>query len=253
MQLISLITDYGNIDYYSAELKAALYKRCESIQILDISHELEVHNISLAAYHLKYMLPSLPNESIIIVAVNNYYERRPGYIVFKFQEKYFIGPDNGIFSLVFEDLKDVYEINPLEHTRQVTDIYAHAAACIHHQLPFEEFASPLKEMNAKITFRPVVTSTQIKATIIHIDRYENVITNLTRDLFEKSRNGRMFSIYYKPNDPIEMLSKHYGDVAIGETLAMFNSANHLELAINMGKASSVLHLFQNETIQIDFH
>lgn len=253
MQLISLITDYGNIDYYSAELKAALYKRCESIQILDISHELEVHNISLAAYHLKYMLPSLPDKSIIIVAVNNYYERRPKYIVFKHEEKYFIGPDNGIFSLVFEELSDVYEINPLENSRQVTDIYAHASACIHHQLPFEEFANPLKEINSKITFRPVVTSTQIKATIIHIDKYENVITNLTRELFEKSRNGRMFSIYYKPNDPIEMLSKHYGDVAVGETLAMFNSANHLELAINMGKASSVLHLFQNETIQIDFH
>ncbi len=254
MQLVSLITDYGRKDYYLAELKAALFSKCEDIQIIDISHEVAVYNIALAAYNLKNLLHSLPQNAINIVSVNNYYENKPKYIVFKRGEHYFIGPNNGVFSLVFDDLDEVYEINiDALDNRQVHNVYSHSAACIHHKLPFEEFASPCLDFNTRLNFRPVVTNQQIKATIIHIDQYENVVTNCTKEIFEKFRFGRGFSIYYQPNDPIEILSKHYGEVNIGEPLAWFNNAGHLEIAINMGKASSVLHLFQNETIQIDFH
>ena len=254
MQLISLITDYGLDDHYGAELKAALYKNCEQVRILDVCHTLKVYDIFLAAYYLKNLIPSLPADSINIVSVNNYYEKNPRFLVFRSHDQYFIGPDNGIFSMVMEEIEDPHVIDPSKCPgKQVYQIYAHAAACIHHGLPLDEFAYPIKEYNARLSFRPVVTSQQIKATIIHVDHYENVITNLTRDLFEKSRNGRSFSIYYKPNDPIEMLSEHYGEVAPGEALAWFNAADHLEIAINMGKASSTLHLFTNETIQIDFH
>ena len=173
--------------------------------------------------------------------------------MFKKDGQYYIGPDNGIFSMVMEEIEDPHLIDLDKCAgKQVFQIYAHAAACIHHGLPLDEFALPVKEYNARLGFRPVVTSNQIKATIIHIDHYENV-TNLSKELFEKSRNGRSFSIYYKPNEPIEMLSRHYGEVGPGETLAWFNAAGHLEIAINMGKASSTLHLFANETIQIDFH
>jgi S-adenosyl-L-methionine hydrolase (adenosine-forming) len=254
MRLVSLITDYGSKDYYNAELKAALYGRCDGINILDVSHEIEVYNIALAAYHLKYILPSLPAQSINIVSVNNYYEKSPKYIVFEKDNRYFIGPDNGIFSMVFDELHDVHRIDVgFLDKPQVHEVYAHASACVHHGFPLNEFAAPVNQITERINFRPVVTSSQIKATIIHTDQYENVITNLTKELFEKSRNGRAFSIYYKPNDPVEMLSKHYGEVPVGETLAWFNNAGHLEIAINMGKASSTLHLFINETIQIDFH
>jgi hypothetical protein len=253
MRLISIISDFGSKDQYLAELKAAIYYRCNNVFFLDISHEIDLYDISMAAYFLKNMLTELSEDSINIVAVNNFYDKKPKYLVFYRDGKYFVGPNNGIFSLLFENLEDVYEINiDFLEKKDVNSIYAHAAACINHGLPLEEFASPINEVVEKLDFRPVVTSSQIKATIIHIDQYENVITNLTKELFDKTRNGRQFAIYYKPHDPIEILSKHYGEVSQGEALALFNKANHLEIAINMGKASSTLHLFKNETIQIDF-
>lgn len=253
MKLISVISDFGNKDHYLAELKAAIYHRCNDVMFLDISHEIELYNISMAAYFLKNMLPELSHDSINIVAVNNYYDKKPKYLVFYRDNQFFIGPDNGIFSLLFDQMENIFEINTdFLDKKDAHTIYAHAAACINHGLPFEEFASPLEAVVERLDFRPVVTSSQIKTTIIHIDQYENVITNLTKELFDKTRNGRQFSIYYKPNDPVEILSKHYGEVSQGEVLAMFNKANHLEIAINMGKASSTLHLFKNETIQIDF-
>jgi S-adenosyl-L-methionine hydrolase (adenosine-forming) len=254
MQLIALISDYGTSDHYSAELKAALYTHCENISILDVSHQIALYDISLAAYYLKSIIPSLPKSAITIVAVNNYYTKVPKYLVFQLEDRFFIGPDNGVFTLLFEEIPQAYEINMEQlMPMQSHEIYAHASACIHHGLPLDEFATPIHTIEEKIAFRPVVTSNQIKATIIHVDAYENVVTNLTRELFDRARNGRMFSIYYKPNDPIEYLSRHYGDAMVGETLAWFNPSGHLEIAINMGKASSTLHLFNNETIQIDFH
>lgn len=254
MRLISIISDFGCKDQYLAELKASIFNRCNDVFFLDVSHEIEVYNISLAAYFMKNMLPNLPKDSINIMAVNSYYQKKPEYLVFQYDQKYFIGPDNGIFSLLFDEIENAFLINAdLVNTNDANTLYAHASACIDHGLPFEEFATPVNNINQKLDFRPVVTSSQIKATIIHVDQYENVITNLTKSLFDRTRNGRQFAIYYKPNDPIEMLSRHYGEVLPGESLALFNNAEHLEIAINQGKASTTLHLFKNETIQIDFY
>jgi len=49
------------------------------------------------------------------------------------------------------------------------------------------------------------------------------------------------------------LSKDYGDVSISDPLAFFNSSGYLEIAMNMDKASSMLNLFKNEMIQINFY
>ncbi len=255
MQLVSLITDYGSKDYYLAELKTALYTKCKDLAIIDISHEIPVFDIALAAYHLKYMLHSLPQGSINIVSVNNYYDANPQYLVFEKNGTYFIGPDNGLFSLVFEDEEVQFSFIDLSllKDKDLHNIYAHAVACINHGLTLNEFAKPISEIVTKLNFKPVVTKDQIKATIIHVDQYENIITNCTKEIFEKSRNGRSFSIYYKPNDPLHEISEHYGEVGVGDALARFNNADYLEIAINLGMASTTLHLFKNETIQIDFH
>ena len=80
-----------------------------------------------------------------------------------------------------------------------------------------------------------------------------MIINLRKEDFEKIRQDRNFEIYYKQHDPINYLSRNYGDVAIGDAVAFFNSSGYLELAINMGKASSVFNLHRNENIQINFY
>ena len=64
---------------------------------------------------------------------------------------------------------------------------------------------------------------------------------------------RNFSLYFKRHDPIERISNHYSDVQIGEVLCLFNSAGYLEIAINMGKAASMLGLKMDESVQLDFY
>ena len=124
--------------------------------------------------------------------------------MFKKEDQYFIGPDNGIFSMVMEEIEDPYVIDPARCAgKQVYQIYAHAAACIHHGLPFDEFAFPVREYNARLSFRPVVTSQQIKATIIHVDHYENVITNLTRGCLKNREMAEVFPSIINPTIPLK--------------------------------------------------
>jgi len=256
MQIVSLTSDYGSKDYYVAELKASVLNGKNDFNIIDISHEIDRFDIVQAAFFVKNSIKSFTKGSIHIVAVNCNYKRKSEYICLEQDGHFFIGPNNGIFSLIFDEIneKRVFIISsPNEENTSVNAIFAHAAAYLGHGLPIEDIGPIVSLFNSKLVIQPVVTSSQIRATIIHIDHFENVVVNLKKELFEKVRNDRKFELYYKPNDPITFLSKDYADVAIGDALAFFNSSGYLEIAINMDKASSMLNLMKNEMIQINFY
>jgi hypothetical protein len=112
--------------------------------------------------------------------------------------------------------------------------------------------NPARDILQRITFQPVIAPSQIRGAVIYVDNYDNVVSNITRDLFEKVGRGRPFQLFFKRHDPILRLSKHYNDVPIGETLCLFNS-DYLEVSINMGKAAELFGLKIEDTIQINFH
>jgi S-adenosyl-L-methionine hydrolase (adenosine-forming) len=255
-KIISLISDYGSTDYYLSELKAEILSRVPSADFLDISHHIEIHDISAAAFFLRTVYPKCPNKTLHLVAVNNHYRRSPRYIVFEHQEMFFLGPDNGIFSLVFHDMDNfmVYEVDSDKYQIEgINQTYAHVAAALLNHVPIAELGNLISDFTKRLELHPVITSNNIRATIIHIDRYDNAITNLSIEKFKKVQQGRLFSLFYKQKEPISRISNGYGEVGVGEVLARFNSSGYLEIAINMGKAASLLNLHKNETIQIDFH
>ena len=118
--------------------------------------------------------------------------------------------------------------------------------------PIQELGNPVRNLILRIQLQPVINKYMIRGSVIYIDRYENVIVNITREQFEKNRAGREFSVYIKRNDAIREISTHYQDVPVGETLCLFNSNNYLEIAIHAGTAASMLGLSVDETVQIDF-
>jgi S-adenosyl-L-methionine hydrolase (adenosine-forming) len=255
MQIVSLTTDYGSKDFYVAELKATILSKHSETLLIDISHHIDHFDILQAAFFIKNVLSSFPKESIHVVAVNSNYKRKSEYICFEHEGHYFVGPNNGVFSLIFEDIdpSKVYLVNHADlHLMSLHQIFAHVCAYLSHGLPVNELGPPVISFNQKSVIQPVITSNMIRATIIHIDHFENVVVNLKQDLFERICNGRSFALYYKQHDPIKYLSRDFGDVAVGDPLAYFNSSGYLEIAMNMDKASSMLNLYKNEMIQINF-
>lgn len=252
MQVVSLTTDFGTKDYYVAELKGTILSKAKDVYPIDISHVIDSYDIVQAAFFVEATYRKFPEGSIHIISVYNFYDEKVEQIAVKRDGHYFIGPNNGVISLLFDDIQEeeVRIINT--KNRNLSEKYAHAVAMISHGMPVEELGEAPVEFTRKMGIQPVVTSSQIRATIIHIDHYENVVVNVKKDLFEKIRKDKNFSIYYKQTEPIDMISKNYGDVPVGETCALFNSAGYLEIAVNMGKASTMYNLNKDETIQINF-
>ena len=254
MPIVTLTSDFGLADYYVALIKGALLSHNQNLTIVDITHNVKTYDIVQGAFVLKNAYSSFPEGTIHILSVNNFYSKKYCFLAARYSDHYFIGPDNGIFSILFDKKSD--DIYELEFDKKsefpLKDIFSKAVGHISNGLPFNEIGIKVDEIEERISFQPVISKSQIRGTVIHVDQYENVIVNITRDLFEQVRENRKFAIFFKRFDPIHKIHHNYTDVAVGERLCFFNSAGYLEIAINMGKASSMLGLNMDDGIQIDF-
>ncbi len=255
MSIITLTTDFGLKDHYSAILKGHLLDKNPNLNIVDITHNIKKYDIVQASYLLKNSFYCFPKGSIHIASVNNYPDNRKCFLAIRKEGHYFIGPDNGLFSLMFDDLReDMYELEyNVRPEFPLSTLYSNAVGHIASGRPFNEIGIPVVSIEQRLSLQAVTTENQIRGSVIHVDDYENVIVNITRDKFNEIGKSRTFSIYFKRNNPIKNLVSNYADVPIGEMLCHFNSADHLEIAINMGKASTLLGLKKDDGIEVEFH
>jgi hypothetical protein len=251
-KLFTLITDSGKDHFTVGRLKGRIYSNCPEAQIVDITHQIQHFNIVDAAFQLGASYASFPKGSVHIMHVYTYYDDPSTWIAFSREGQFFVGPNNGIFSLMFEDLgSDIYEIGTSAQSDWSGFQMAEAAVDLFRDDPWEGYTI-CEDVDRRIKLQPVISAKEIRGTIIQIDEFHNAITNIDLATFEKVRNGRQFALYFKRFDPITYLSDHYSEVEIGETLCRFNSLGYLEIAINLGKAASTLGLKMNDTIQIEF-
>jgi S-adenosylmethionine hydrolase len=111
-----------------------------------------------------------------------------------------------------------------------------------------EIDSPLQ----KGTLQPTIDNNIIKGHVSYIDSFGNVISNISKDLFNQTQKGREFVLHFKRNETIDHMSWHYNEVSEGEKLCLFGISNYLEIAINKGNASKLLGLHPDETIMVKF-
>ena len=113
MSIITLTTDYGNKDYFVSSLKAKIISEIESAEILDISHNISPFNLTEAGYILQGAFRNFPKGTIHVICVDSELTPENRHIVIKHEESFFIGADNGVFSLIFKDInpEDIFEIN----------------------------------------------------------------------------------------------------------------------------------------------
>ncbi len=254
MSLITLISDFGTTDYYVALLKAAIFRYEPTVTIIDISHDIKRHDIMEASFYLRSTYAHFPDKTIHLAAVNSFYDQKSELILIDHNNHYFIGPNNGLFSLIFPEVSadSVYLLAENITTFNQYDAVGSAIKNLGiHEQP-SDFCFESVDFDRKISLQPVITSHQIRATIVHIDQFGNVIVNLDLKTFEDIRADRFYTIYYKSNDPITALASDYSDCMIGDVCAFFNTTGLLEIAINMGNAHELLNLNKNETIQINF-
>jgi len=253
--MVTFTSDFGGQDYYVALVKGAMLQQQPQLQFVDITHNVQNYDIVQAAFLFKNAWQHFPVGTIHLLSINDFDHAQQGFILIKHAGHCFIGPDNGLFWLIFEQVPDeVYELpKPENSSFPLKDIFANAVAHITSEKPLHTIGNRLHNIVQRLALQPVTGKSHIRGSVIHIDIFENVIVNISRNLFDKIGKGRTFSLFFKRHDPITKLSQHYYEVPVGEILCLFNSAGCLEIAIHKGKAASLLGLKVEDVVQIDFH
>ena len=254
MNIITLTTDFGSSNYSVASLKGSILSCAEESHIVDITHDIGNFDIVEAAFVLENTYKSFPENTINIVSVNCYYAPKMRFLILKQKGYYFISPDNGILSLISHDFSDD-ELIYVEYgntSKGMFEIIGEVAGKIISGAEFSEIGIPVDNISKKISFQPVISNNTIRATVLFIDKFGNAVVNVKKELFETSRKGRPFSLYYSPKDTLTRIDKKYSDVSYGDEVCFFNSAGYLEIAVYMGNASEIIGLTKDSPIQIVF-
>ncbi len=258
MTIVTLISDWGMTSHYQACVKGSLLRQIKDLQIVDITHTLRPFDIMNCSFILKNAYKDFPKGTIHIIGVNTEASTKKPHIAVKYKEMFFIGADNGVFSLLFEEEPvEAYELDIMQDSDYFTfssrDVFAKAAAMIANGKKLSDLGSPYKKLNQMYAFKPVITADKIEGKVIFIDDYENVFVNINQETFKKVGRNRPYTINFRvPGYAIRTLHTSYSDVEEGERLALFGSTGYLEIAMNKGKASSLLGLGLTDTVTVMF-
>lgn len=258
MAIITLTTDLGSKDFYQAALKGSILTNLPTANIVDITHEVPSFNISYAAFVLKNVFRYFPKNTVHLIGIDSVFSKSTKYIALKYKDHFFVGADNGIFSLLFDDKpEEIVELNIMQDLKYLhfplVDIFVKAATSLARGGKLTDIGIPTAEVEQRTLLNPVIEKDMIKGSVIYIDTFSNVITNITKDLFTKIQKNRDFTLYFRKSETINQLSWHYNEVQEGEKLCLFGISNHLEIAINKGKASGLLGLHLNDIVRVEFH
>jgi hypothetical protein len=258
MAIITLTTDLGYKDFYQAALKGSILSLMPNVNLIDVTHNISAFNIPQAAFVLKNAYPYFPKNTVHLIGIDSVFNQDTRYLALKYKGHYFIGSDNGIFSLLLDEAPDqIVELNIMQDLKflhfPLTDIFAKAATHLARGGSLTEIGIVVSDLEEKVHLQPVIERDIIRGSVIYIDSFQNVITNITKDLFSRIQRSREFTLYFRKNESITQLSWHYNEVPEGEKLCLFGISNHLEIAINKGNASGLLGLHLGDIVRVEFY
>ena len=258
-----------------ASIKGELYSLLEHPVIIDISHEIEPFHIAQAAFIVQNSYSHFPEESVHILFIDDTVSPENKPIIAKLNKHYFVCADNGILSLISPKFKpdDIYEIDIQKapnNSFSTRAIFAQAAAHLMRGGAPSVIGKKTEQINVRIPFTPSVNNDKntITGKVIYIDNYENVVTNISEEIFVEIGQGREFTIQVRNNE-IKQVVRSYAEVIRfdidknkrvegGKELALFNSLGLLELAIyksnpkHTGGASSLFGLQYLDLVSVHF-
>ncbi|HEX8651379.1 MAG TPA: SAM-dependent chlorinase/fluorinase [Pyrinomonadaceae bacterium] len=256
--LITLLTDFGTADYFVGAMKGVILSTNPSARLIDITHDIAPHDIQAGAFTLLAVYRTFPPRTIHVAVVDPGVgsARRPILIVAG--EQCFVGPDNGIFSYIMEREKgcrvfhltrDRYFRQPLSATFHGRDVFAPVAGALSNGVEPAELGDEIEDY---VRLAPLRSGDEnLPARIIHIDRFGNCVTNITRqDLTEEmiERGARLFV----QGREIASFRRFFAEEAGSENelFAVWGSAGFLEIVAFRASASSLLGAQVGEPVEV---
>ena len=246
--IITLLTDFGNADGYVAAMKGVILCFNPSAQIVDLSHEIEAHNVTVAEWlwstHFKYFPRGTVHVAIVDPGVGT---ARPA-VACAFRGHYFVAPDNGLLDFCARGNDAAVTLNRPKYWRPEVsgtfhgrDVFAPVAAHLTLGVPLSSLGDPVELIVRTPRRLSRIENGRLIGEIIHVDRFGNLISNISYEEFVKFCAGRTFRVQVAQLAFSQVLPS-YAYVAVGEPVALFNSFERLEFGVNRGRAATQFNL-----------
>jgi hypothetical protein len=257
--IITLTTDYGTGDHLVAAMKGVILKILPDARIVDICHTVMPFDILDGAIIIGNAYRYFPPKAIHVVVVDPGVgtTRRP--ILVSGDQHYFVAPDNGVLSVVYEREEKVtvrhitadhYFLNPVSNTFHGRDVFAPVAAWLAKNGQSASFGEEVTDFVRFGLPRPRVSGTSIKGVVLKVDNFGNLVTNLTPEDVPQMVGGGKFKIVAGSRE-IESLVQTYSQAAPGEVMALIGSSGFLEIGVNKGSASKTLGMARGSEVSIE--
>jgi S-adenosylmethionine hydrolase len=257
--IVTLTTDFGLRDPFVASMKAVILSIEKRARLVDLSHEMPPHRVLPAAWFLREACPWFPAGTIHVAVVDPGVggPRRP--LVAKAGGQLYVGPDNGIFSLVFQKapLEGAWQISDpkyllpkISRTFHGRDLFAPAAAHLARGLPPSVFGPEILDPTTLEIPGPTVCPDRLAGEVVWVDRFGNCATNLEEAQVSRWAAGEPFTIH-AASRKIRGVSESYASVPAGRLLAIFNSSGLLEIACNQASAHEALGLKEGDPVVLE--
>jgi S-adenosylmethionine hydrolase len=250
--LITLLTDFGSADYFVGAMKGVILSTNHDAHIVDVSHEIPAHDVASAAFTLLATYKSFPKRTVHVAVVDPGVGSERRGIVVQAGGQFFVGPDNGIFSyiyerespfVVFELSKRKYFHNPVSQTFHGRDIFAPVAAALANGIKPTTLGKKIRDPVRLAPLAPEKRAADagFAGRIIHVDRFGNCVTNITRAELTKSLidNGASLSIKGKR---INSFRDFFAETTTNRSklFCIWGSAGFLEIAAANSSAAKLL-------------
>jgi len=256
--IVTLLTDFGSKDHFAGILKGVILNINPSVEIVDISHNITPYNITEGAIILNQAFSYFPKGTIHIAVIDPGVgtDRKPILVVDK--NYFFIGPDNGIFGLVYNRLKEfnvfkitnhLFFLKSISATFHGRDIFAPVAAHLSTGVPPSEMGPEITNYKSLSIPLPSIKSKNINGNIIYIDGFGNLVTNIHRRCIQKIKKESSLKIKIG-GKIITKVSPNYQSVSRGNLLALIGSSEMVEIAVREGNACKMLGAKEGDDVLI---
>ena len=260
--LITLLTDFGDQDSFVASMKGVILTINPQASFVDLSHQVSPHSIEEAAYLLNSCYRYFPYGTVHVAVVDPGVgsARRP--LLVKTAGYYFLGPDNGLFSYVLKD-EDEVEVREIEnqqyrrksvgHTFDGRDLFAPSAAWLSKGVPASSFGRVIPDPVRLSIVEPSRQGNRVEGRIEHVDRFGNLISNLTLQHLEEVHASvtkqRPLSVRIGAQI-IKGLVANYSEGKAEQPFALINSDGRLEIFVKEASAADLLKVGKGARIEV---
>ncbi|HXW00662.1 MAG TPA: SAM-dependent chlorinase/fluorinase, partial [Anaerolineae bacterium] len=226
--IVTLTSDFGTKNYLAGAFKGRLLQQHPGCSLVDITHDIPPFNFSEAAYIITNSVSHFPDHSFHLLLVNLFDTVTSLPVLAYHKGRYYGVPDNGLLPMVLGEQPDLAIMLPISAKQQYNslawaDLFGKAIHHIEGGLALDSLGRQADMLLEKMKLQANYTDDYIDGRIIFIDRFENVIVNITREDFDRIGRGREFTLMFKSRDSITRISDGYPQVSEGSYLAFFNA------------------------------